>query len=459
VKAGKAGRLLALLGALWGCGAPPPPSHVLLVSIDSLRADHLGCYGYARPTSPRIDALAARGTLVEHAISSTSWTLPAHAALFTGLADALHKVTDPGRALAPGLPTLAGALSRAGFATGAVVSGPYLHPRFGLARGFDQYLNCMSYLDDRFRPARPMDLNTESHRDRTGACVVRRAGAWLRAHREGPAFLFVHFWDVHYDYAPPPELAARFDPGYTGQLDASGFAHNPAIAPDMEPRDLAHVVALYDAEIAATDARLGELLDVLDELGLAERTLVVVTADHGDAFFEHGEKGHQKDLHAEVLRIPLLLRGPGVPTGLRLAGPAQITDLAPTVLELAGLPPLQGAGPGVGRSLVPALRDPGLLEEREVYALLRAAGHRSDSLEGLTHKVIREPGARGVAAYDLRSDPAERSPLAYPFEHARRLDERARELRERAREFPAPTPLARPDPAVEAELRALGYVE
>jgi arylsulfatase A-like enzyme len=449
---------LVVASQLSSCADAPPPTHVVLVSIDSLRADHLGVYGYGKDTSPRMDALAAEGTLVEHAISSTSWTLPAHSALFTGLADELHKVTDQGRALSPQLPTLAGRLAAAGFDTGAVVSGPFLHPRFGLASGFDDYLNCMGFLDEAFRPVRPMDLNTESHRDRTGACVVRRAGEWLRAHRDAPAFLFLHFWDVHYDYAPPPELAARFDPDYRGSLDASRFARNEAISPGMSPRDLEHLVALYDGEIAGTDAQLGQVLDLIGELGLARRTLVIVTSDHGDAFFEHGEKGHQKDLHTEVLRIPMLLRGPGVPAGLRLAGPAQITDLAPTVLDLLGLAPLAAEGPGSGRSLLPAFSDPDLLRDRQVHALLRASGSYAASLEGRTHKVIRS-GPRRVDAYDIRQDPGEERPLVFPVEHARHLDEHLRALRRRASQFPEPEPLASPGRGVEQELRALGYLE
>ncbi len=455
-------RLPALLTVLLltaGCSDGGPATHVVLVSIDSLRADHLGAYGYAKPTSPQIDALAREGTLVEQAVSSTSWTLPAHAALFTGLVDDLHKVTDPGRSLAPGVPTLAGRLADAGFATGAVVSGPFLLPRFGLARGFDDYLNCMSFLDDRFESRGVVDFHRASHADRTGACVVRRAAEWLRAHRDGPAFLFLHFWDVHYDYAPPPDQVARFDPDYAGGLDASDFARNPAIAPGMSPRDLEHLVALYDAGIADTDARLGEVLALLAELGLDERTLVIVTSDHGDAFFEHGEKGHQKDLHAEVLRIPLVLRGPGVPRGLRLAGPAHITDVAPTVLELLGLPAVDLTGVGVGRSLVPAFADPELLAQREVYALLRSSGRHAASLEGRSHKVMVDRIAGSVRAYDVRADPAETDPLERSREHLLRLQARVRALRERARQLPEPGSLAAPDPAVEERLRELGYVE
>ena len=132
-----------------GCRAPSP-THVVLLYVDSLRSDHLGSYGYDRDTSPRIDALAREGTLFERALSSSNWTLPATAALLTGLSDSLHGVQNANRALANGIPTLATKLSNAGFATGAVVGTPLLHPRFGLARGFDDYWSCMSYLDDEF---------------------------------------------------------------------------------------------------------------------------------------------------------------------------------------------------------------------------------------------------------------------------------------------------------------------
>jgi arylsulfatase len=435
---------------------------VILVSIDSLRPDHLGCYGYDRPTSPWIDTLARDGVLVEHAISTTSWTLPAHAALFTGLVDDLHKVTHQGRSLSPALPTLATRLSEAGFATGAVVSGPLLLPRFGLDQGFDDYLNCMSYLDDAFQGRDQADLHAASHEDRTGPCVVRRSGEWLRAHRAGPAFLFLHFWDVHYDYAPPPELVRRFDPDYAGGLDASDFANNPALSPEMAPRDLRHLVALYDGEIADTDARLGEILALVEELGLRDRTLVVVTSDHGDAFFEHGAKGHQNDLHGEVLRIPLLLRGPGVPRGVRVRGPAQITDVTPTVLDLLGLPLGGLEGVGAGRSLVPALRDPEALADREVYALLRVSDRHAASLEGRSRKVIWDRLDGRFLAYDLQRDPAESAPLdpsAEPSEQARRLAAHVRALQARARTLPAPGTLPLPDAATLERLRRLGYAE
>jgi arylsulfatase A-like enzyme len=447
---------IAVLAA--ACPGPRRASHVLLISVDSLRPDHLGSYGYPRPTSPRIDELARQGTLFERALSSTSWTLPAHAALFTGLADSLHGVARDSLALSPALPTLATALRQAGFATGAVVSGPYLHPRYGLANGFDDYLNCMGFLDDAFqpRPGPRLNIHLDSHADTTTPCVVDRARDWLRAHAAGPAFLFLHFWDVHYDYQPPRGYAERFDPDYAGGLDASQYEFNPAVHKDMLPRDLQHLLALYDGEVAYTDEGIGALLDLLRELGIAERTLVVLVADHGEAFFEHGRKGHQKDLHGEVVRIPLILRGPGVPRGLRHPGPAHITDVAPTILALQGVA-WPAAGPvGQGMSLTPALRDPRALAGRWLLSELRSS--HLVALESLELKLVKNLSSGKRVAYDLRTDAGEQRALPASGAGLAELEDRLARLERLA----AGRSGARPDPAAPElleRLRALGYVK
>lgn len=460
--------LLTVLGVaallpLAGCRERPRPSHVLLVSIDSLRADHLGAYGYPKETSPHIDALAREGTLFERAVSSTSWTLPAHVALLSGVADSAHGVVDDEFALGSEPPTLAEELSAAGFATGAVVSGPYLHRGFGLDRGFDEYLSCMGFLDEEFNPRAeaPRSLRAMhevSHGDVTNPCVLEKATAWLRRHREGPAFLFVHFWDVHYDYLAPEAYVKGFDADYGGELDASGFETNEAISPRMDPRDLEHLLALYDAEIAFTDEHVGRLLAVLAELGIAETTLVVLTSDHGEAFFEHGAKGHRKDLHAEVVRIPLVFRGPGVPRSRRLPGPAHITDVAPTILELVRGEPVRGDGPARGVSLVPAFAAPEALAGRWVASELEAGSLDQLAVESLAWKVMLDRRTRSVRAYDLARDPEERTPLPAAPELLARLDAQRQELG-RASEAAAPLPLGGPPPEVEERLRALGYID
>ena len=454
------GLALSLGLALWigvSCRAPTV-RYVVLISIDSLRADHLGVYGYPRNTSPHIDALARDGALFEHAISSTSWTLPAHAALFTGLPDGVHGVERAHLALGPGLPTLAERLRDSGYETVGVASGPFLAPHFGLDRGFDEYLNCMSYLDDDFEPRseRRLDFHETSHRDVTGPCVVRKALAWLARSRDRHGFLFVHFWDVHYDYAPPPGYAERFDPDYGGTLDVSNFVMNTAIRPGMDARDFAHLIALYDGEIAATDEHVGELLSGLEALGIADSTLVVLTSDHGDAFFEHGAKGHRKDLHRESVSIPLVLRGPGIPAGLRHPGPAHITDVGPTILDLAGadVPEL-----GEGRTLVPALGDPSYLRDRWLLSELDTVRRQQVALESLQWKVIRDLREGTTRAYDLVADPGEVRPLRPNDGLLELLESHVERIERSARSAPDPVRARELAPETAERLRSLGYIE
>jgi arylsulfatase A-like enzyme len=187
------------------CGRVDRLQGILLISIDSLRADHLGCYGYGRPTSPRLDALAREGTFFHTAVSTTSWTLPAHMSLLTGLLPEAHAVQKMSQRLDPKRACLAEILREAGFRTGAVVSSPLLDKTFGFDRGFESYEN--------FASLSPVMGSGEgvaggpgdpSHADTSGARVVDAATAWLRAHGKEPFFLFVHLWDVHYDYDPPP---------------------------------------------------------------------------------------------------------------------------------------------------------------------------------------------------------------------------------------------------------------
>jgi arylsulfatase A-like enzyme len=433
---------------------------VLVISIDSLRADHIGAYGYAKPTTPRIDALARSGTLFERALSSTSWTLPAHVALLTGVADSVHGVVDESRTLGPALPTLAERLRARGFATAAVVSGPYLHPRFGLDRGFDRYLNCMGFLDETFEPGpgAGVNIHLDSHGDVTSPCVVRRALEWLGEQGDRPAFVFVHFWDVHYDYHPPAGYAERFEPPYEGHLDPSGFELNPAIHRAMPARDLEHLLALYDGEVLYTDEHVGRLLDGVAALGRRD-PYVALTADHGEAFFEHGEKGHQKDLHAEVVRVPLVFSGPGIPAGARRPGPAHITDVTPTLLDLLGFaePPAARA-PGDGWSLAAALREPGALRGRRVASELHVGAARLFALETLEWKIIRaEEPARSVF-YDLDADAREQRPLLATAERLAELDRWRGEAARRGASVGA-LELGPPTDALRERLRSLGYVK
>ena len=300
-----AGVMVMVIGATLGCRTRPEPSpppamaqSVLLITIDTLRADAVGAYGGVNPT-PALDGLARDGVRVDRAWTTAPITLSAHASMLTGLYPPAHGARHNGIAAASTVPTLAEGLKAAGFATAAFVSAFPLDRRFGLARGFDVY-------DDEL----PRDRSGRPLNERDGADTVTRATAWLAAHRQGRFFLWVHLFE-------PP--APYGNPG------APGTARER-----------------YGRDVGVADREAGRLIAALQDA--AASTLVIAPADHGEAFGEHGEIGHSVFIYDTTLRIPLLLRGPGVPAGVTVNGDASLVDLPPTIAALTGTAPLRADG-------------------------------------------------------------------------------------------------------------------
>lgn len=315
--------------------------NIVLISIDSLRADHLAYYGHSRDTGPAIDRIGTRGVAFANAVAQAPWTLPSHVSLLTSLYPRTHQVNDPSQRLAPGTDTLAAVLKSAGYATHAIVSGPFMQARFGLDQGFDTY-------DD----SRAQGSHRKSHGAITSPEITAGAVRLLESVQR-PYFLFLHYWDVHYDYIPPAPFDTKFDPDYAGAISSADFMRSPAIHADMNPRDLEHLLALYDGEIAWVNSQIRGLLRELKQRSDFDDTIIVVTADHGDEFFEHGEKGHQHSLYQELLHVPLFMRIPGVERGTTVSQRVQLIDVMPTLLDAAGMPAphtLQG------RSLLPLVQ-------------------------------------------------------------------------------------------------------
>lgn len=392
---------------LWSGGAPPAPANVILISIDSLRPDHLGAYGYARDTSPYIDALATEAVLFEDAVSTSSWTLPAHISLLSSLPPLAHGVDRGGRRLAEAAPLISEVFQQAGWATVGLVSGPFLDRRFGYDRGWDVYD------DQTLRWRNPK----ASHSGVTSPRFHRRALELLdeALAEESPLFLFLHYWDVHYDYEPPPPYDTLFDPGYRGTVDGKNFVRNPQIHAEMDARDLDHLVALYDGEIRWVDHHLGLLFDALRERGLYEGALIVVTTDHGDEFLEHGRFGHRHNLHDSTLRVPLIIKYPrGWKGGARIKRTVSLLDVAPTLLAATGLtPPASFVGVDLSSPGHGSLDD----SETVRFAHLFKRSHGDDYVVvGGRHKLLRrEPHEGGAATtwlYDRRAEPAEGEDVA-----------------------------------------------
>lgn len=379
--------------------AVAPDYNVILISIDSLRADHMSAYGYRRDTSPAMAALARDGVLFRNASSTTSWTLPGHMSILTGRSLLGHGVVTDAQKLGDDIPTLAEGLKGAGYATHAIVSAPYVEARYGFDRGFD------SYDDQTIRFA----THGASYKEVTAPLLQNTAAEWLDRNGSRKFFLFLHYWDVHYDYAPGAPYDTMFDPHYEGQIDGVNFYFNDAVHADMAERDLEHVLALYDGEIRLVDDHIAKLRAKLDEIGVGGKTIIVITSDHGDEFFEHDRKGHHRTLYDEVLRVPLIVYVPGVkPQRSEVAMETSTIDIMPTVLGLVGAP----VPPGVEGA---DLTDVAYLGRPEWDRTTIAELYRTESLNVQVslrrtgEKVIHHFNDRLVESYDIATDPGEHS--------------------------------------------------
>jgi arylsulfatase A-like enzyme len=321
-----------------GCAGRPRPN-ILLVVCDTVRADHVSADGYARPTTPQIDALGRDGAVFLRAYTPSPWTLPAHASLFTGLYPSSHGADSGNLRLDPSLPFLARRLREAGYRTLAYVENPWVGKDYNFQEGFDTF-------DEVWRGVH----GTED--DMGAAAVSEKVARWLEWRdgnadaRRQPFFVFINYFEPHLPYNPPePERGRFLRPG----ADAAEverlrrFKHPEEVRQilgfgSLGPADFALLADLYDGEIAYVDRRLGEIAGLLRARGLLDGTVVAVTSDHGEMIGEHGLMDHKLNLYEPVLRIPLILRYPrAVRPGQRIDAPVMLQDLYPTLLALAGV--------------------------------------------------------------------------------------------------------------------------
>jgi arylsulfatase A-like enzyme len=370
----------------------PPPRSLLLISLDTLRANHLSGYGYGRETSPTIDReLIARGTTFTDVSTTFPRTNIAHHSPFTGLYPAALGERTASRPAAWPIRTLTEVLAEAGLETAAFTEGGLLTWRRGFWYGFDRF------------------------GERTGTGRARETFAdgvrYLERARYRQFFLFIHTYQTHWPYDPPGDYLALFD-----EEEAEAAALEIVPAKHRAARDD------YDREIRKTDELLGSLLERLETLGLSERTYVVLLSDHGEAFGEHGVAQHGWGPHQEEIQVPLIVRGPDVPAGRRIEVPISLVDVAPTLLEMLGLPPLTAFQ---GVSVYGALQRTGAPASRPIYFGWLAP--RAAPLgERFRHwKVVRrDQGATAVTLYNLVEDPGEERPVRGPHPakaHGRRL--------------------------------------
>jgi arylsulfatase A-like enzyme len=428
--------------------SPPAPSewNVLLVSIDTLRADHLSAYGYDRPTSPNIDALTRRGLLFEHAETVQSATWPALTSLHTSLYPNAHGVQWNGHRLPEGLPTLADLLHARGFSTSAFITNMTRGRHPGFSRLF---------------------LSRDGGQVEADRRALGQAVAQLERERERRFFMWVHFLSPHADYAPPAPFDRAFtEPGVSrvkGEIPELVALRRRGTA--LSETDVAHVVGLYDGEIAFVDELVGLLLTALRDQGLEKRTLVVLTADHGEDLHQHNRYFfHSPSIYGSSMRIPLVLALPGVlPEGQRTDHLASLVDVAPTLLGLLGLPipsTLQGENLLPGGRLPKRPVRPLVFGETNgrVFTARSAEWRFVFNPEGLHPEAPGGPYAIAEAElFDLVADAREERDLASSrAEVTRAFTAHVQAFRARTARKGAAA--AGPDPEALEELRALGYL-
>jgi arylsulfatase A-like enzyme len=420
---------------------------VVLISLDTLRADHLGSYGYSRNTSPNIDEFAAKSILFERAHSTSHATAPSHMSMFTSLNPSVHGVVNVENnrfePMHDSFVTVTQILKAEGYHTAAFTGGGNVSPQFGFGRGFDSYRN--------------FDTTRSAAGTRK---AIDEAISFMRVHREEKLFVFLHTYHTHDPYTPKPPYNIFVDPGYAGRIQSDitafptdgGFeALRHAFWDSVDKSDAAdvrHLKALYDGEIAELDAMLRKFLTVIE----TERpnSIVILTSDHGEEFGEHGKFDHTQ-LYQELLHVPLIIRHPQLDRGIRISRRVSLLGLTPTILELLGI---DGSYEFQGTSLLrPQAREEIFAEKTGIGRTLivddRKLLWRGDKSE----------------LYDLSSDPGETRNMAAANATADRLRERIDEISQansarRATVVGASQDLrAAPDPELVEQLEALGYID
>jgi arylsulfatase A-like enzyme len=449
------------VGLLLGCGSlPRGKPNVLIVLIDTLRADRLGAYGNRDGLTPFLDSLAARGTVFRRAYAPTSWTNPSVASLLTSRYQSQHGVITFASVLADDETTLPEVLRSAGYTTGGFTANGLINAHFGYAQGYDEYrAHLVKNVGPQYAWLSPR-----------AEVVSADARAWLdglpaAGQPPKPVLLYVHYMEVHSPYAPPPELLARVrgdrpPPNVDLVNQNVYFGH----LGQMSAEQVADIVDVYDAQVLAMDAALRTLFADLERRGFLANALVVITADHGEEFKEHGLMGHEKTLFEEVIHVPLVVLAPGQTQAAVVDDVVSLVDVAPTVLDVVGVPiPPSFAGAsrvgalgGDDARAAPAATG--------AYAeLIKPAGarrftpHERALVVGERKLIVGVNGEREF--YRLDVDPGEHDPDGIPAAERSALETRLSAIRDRAALTRTPSETRQIDPETRERMRALGYAE
>ena len=419
------GLLAFLSGAvwIWSYRHEAPPQRILLISIDTLRADYLGCYGSQTAHTPNIDRLASESVLFENAITATPLTLPAHSSILTGRSPLQHGVIDNfGYQVGDREITLAEVLREQGFATGGFVGSFVLDSRRGIAQGFETYFDDFDTSGD--------SATVREANERKGDAVLDEALQWIRSQGDDPFFAFIHFFDPHTPYDPPEPYREQYGPERLG---------------------------LYRGEIAFVDHLVGRLVERLKDLGLYDETVIVVLGDHGESLGEHGEQTHGFFIYDATVRVPLIIKAPGSQRGQRSSNLVRTIDVMPTLLDLVGVEIPQTVE---GVSVAAHLRDPDSDVDSDRVAYIESHYARLHfgwaPLRGIRTEQYKYIEAPRRELYELTADRSETRDVSR--EQPGIVAELGSVVEKLRREPPREKEALTPDPETAARLRALGYI-
>jgi len=386
--------------------SPEPQPNVILITISTLRADHVGCLGCQRDTTPDFDRFAEENILFTNAFATSSWQMPAVGSIFTSLYPTQHGATHINNKLSQKVQTLAGILKENGFYTLGFCCNPRLSADYGFDHGFDFYddysvsmmLNSLTFGNEE-----PIEINTKRTNDLVNDAAIR----WLQKNNHRPFFMFMHYYDNHWDYLPPAPYDTLYDPNYVGVIDGIKIVWEPLYSNPPEDRDIEHMIALYDGEVRQTDNDLGEMLSFLKEKHLLDNSIVIIAGDHGEQFYEHGHTSHH-GIFEELIHIPLAISIPDKSTKKqKIDSLVSGVDILPTILNFVAVPV-----PDIceGKSLKPLIESQS--EKINDFVFVEYTGGTVPdclAVRSNRYKYVQENGKSFV--YDLLKDPYEQKKI------------------------------------------------